>query len=112
MKIKSPIEQVMLGNGGLFRQQNMEKRKTMSVREWVELCNKDEYRAPAVHEVGLESRRMFPGATQTKNSKPRNYEPFLTQFISHLHREGLLGALLDLDENGRKRKKAGTGKKG
>ncbi|KAF6752727.1 specific transcriptional repressor [Ephemerocybe angulata] len=57
VKIKTPIEQHMLGNSGLYRQQNMEKRKVMSVREWVELCNKEEFRAPAVHEVGLESRR-------------------------------------------------------
>ena len=46
----------MLGNAGLFRQENMEKRKLMSVREWVELCNKDEFRAPGVFDVGLTSR--------------------------------------------------------
>ena len=56
VKIKSPIEQHMLGNAGLFRQENMEKRKLMSVREWVELCSKDEYRAPGVFDVGLTSR--------------------------------------------------------
>lgn len=46
----------MLGNAGLFRQENMEKRKVMSVREWVELCSKDEFRAPGVFDVGLASR--------------------------------------------------------
>jgi hypothetical protein len=46
----------MLGNAGLFRQENMEKRKVMSVREWVELCSKDEFRAPGVFDVGLTSR--------------------------------------------------------
>lgn len=46
----------MLGNAGLFRQENMEKRKFMSVREWVELCSKDEFRAPGVFDVGLTSR--------------------------------------------------------
>ena len=56
VKIKSPIEQHMLGNAGLFRQENMEKRKLMSVREWVELCGKDEFRAPGVFDVGLTSR--------------------------------------------------------
>jgi jmjN domain len=56
VKIKSPIEQHMLGNAGLFRQENMEKRKLMSVREWVELCSKDEFRAPGVFDVGLGSR--------------------------------------------------------
>ncbi|KDQ52573.1 hypothetical protein JAAARDRAFT_40178 [Jaapia argillacea MUCL 33604] len=53
VKIKSPIEQHMLGRGGLFRAQNMEKRKLMSVREWYELCNNPEYRAPGVDDVGL-----------------------------------------------------------
>ncbi|KAF8966802.1 hypothetical protein BDZ97DRAFT_1756391 [Flammula alnicola] len=56
VKIKTPIEQHMLGRGGLFRQENMEKRKLMSIREWVELCSKDEFRAPGVQEVGLSSR--------------------------------------------------------
>lgn len=60
VKINSPIEQVMLGNGGLFRQENMVRRKWMSVREWVELCSKDEFRAPGVHEVGLSSRSLNP----------------------------------------------------
>ena len=46
----------MLGNAGLFRQENMEKRKLMSVREWVELCSKDEFKAPGVFDVGLTSR--------------------------------------------------------
>ncbi|KAF8152302.1 JmjC domain, hydroxylase-domain-containing protein [Crassisporium funariophilum] len=56
VKIKTPIEQNMLGSGGLFRQENMEKRKVMSVREWVELCKKDEFKAPGVQDVGLTSR--------------------------------------------------------
>ena len=38
----------------------MEKRKLMSVREWVELCIKDEFRAPGVHDVGLTSRSTNP----------------------------------------------------
>ncbi|KAF9472723.1 hypothetical protein BDN70DRAFT_818235 [Pholiota conissans] len=58
VKIKTPIEQHMLGSAGLFRQENMEKRKLMSVREWVELCTKDEFRAPGVQDVGLSSRNM------------------------------------------------------
>ncbi|TEB18767.1 cysteine proteinase [Coprinellus micaceus] len=41
-----------------------------------------------------------------------DYEPFLSRFISHLHSEGLLRPLLDLDENGKKQKATGTGKKG
>ena len=57
----------MLGNAGLFRQENMEKRKFMSVREWVELCSKDEFRAPGVFDVGLASR----GANIAVRSRPQ-----------------------------------------
>lgn len=63
VKIRTPIEQHMLGSGGLFRQENMEKRKVMSVREWAELCSKDEFRAPGVDDIGLHAR--------SANIKPR-----------------------------------------
>ncbi|KIM44364.1 hypothetical protein M413DRAFT_379857 [Hebeloma cylindrosporum] len=56
VKIKCPIQQHMRGSGGLFRQENMEKRKLMSVREWAELCNKAEFRTPGIQDVGLGSR--------------------------------------------------------
>jgi len=59
----------MLGNGGLFRQENLEKRKWMSVREWVELCSKDEFRAPGVDEVGLGSRSTRPVPTRSRPPK-------------------------------------------
>lgn len=55
MKVKSPIEQHMFGHAGLYRQQNIEKRKVMSVREWAELCAKEEWRAPGVDEVALKA---------------------------------------------------------
>ena len=63
VKIRTPIEQHMLGSGGLFRQENMEKRKVMSVREWAELCSKEDFRAPGVDDVGLHAR--------SANVKPR-----------------------------------------
>ncbi|KAF9530073.1 JmjC domain, hydroxylase-domain-containing protein [Crepidotus variabilis] len=66
VKIKSPIEQHMFGDRGLFRQQNMEKRKWMSVREWAELCAKEDFQAPSINDVGLASRH---GPVP---SKPRN----------------------------------------
>jgi hypothetical protein len=56
VKIKSPIEQHMLGRGGLFRQENIEKRRILSVREWAELCSKDDFKAPGVEDVGLHAR--------------------------------------------------------
>lgn len=56
VKLKNPIEQQMMGRAGLFRQQNIEKRKVMSVREWAELCGREELRAPGVDDIGLHAR--------------------------------------------------------
>ncbi|KAE9408688.1 JmjC-domain-containing protein [Gymnopus androsaceus JB14] len=70
VQIKSPIEQVMLGQTGLFRVQNMERRKTMSVREWAEFCTQPEYRAPSIEEVGLHARTNVKVMTRrTRKSK-------------------------------------------
>ena len=61
VKLKNPIEQHMLGHGGLFRQQNVEKRRVFSVREWAELCRKEDRRAPSVDDIGLHyARRAAP----------------------------------------------------
>ncbi|KAF7790136.1 hypothetical protein EIP86_001088 [Pleurotus ostreatoroseus] len=56
VKLKDPIEQQMMGRGGLFRQQNIERRRVMSVREWAELCAQDDLRAPGVDDIGLHAR--------------------------------------------------------
>ena len=51
----------MIGRGGLFRQQNVEKRRVFSVREWAELCSKEDRRAPSVDDIGLHyARRAAP----------------------------------------------------
>ncbi|TFK51410.1 JmjC-domain-containing protein [Heliocybe sulcata] len=71
VKLKNPIEQIMLGRGGLFRQQNMEKRRVMSVREWLEMCSKEDYRAPGVDEVGLYHGQSASGKTRTRRGRGR-----------------------------------------
>lgn len=80
VKIKSPIEQNMLGRAGLFRQENIEKRRILSIREWAELCNKDEFRAPGVDDVGLHRNanvkpkmrrsRRKAGVVKTESAEP------------------------------------------
>ncbi|KAJ4483754.1 jumonji superfamily protein [Lentinula aciculospora] len=70
VQIKTPIEQLMLGQTGLFRQQNMEKRRTMSVREWAEFCSQPEYRAPSVDEIGTHARTTVKAKTR-KTRKSR-----------------------------------------
>ncbi|KAJ7112889.1 JmjC domain, hydroxylase-domain-containing protein [Mycena epipterygia] len=71
VKIKSPIEQFMRGRAGLFRQENMEKRKLMSVREWAELCAKDEFRAPGVDQVGVHNNPSAQAPLRSRKKKPR-----------------------------------------
>ena len=51
VRVKNPIEQDIVGTAGLFRVRNIEKRRLMSVREWHELCTKDELRTPGVHDA-------------------------------------------------------------
>ena len=75
VKLKNPIEQQMMGRAGLFRQQNIERRKFMSVREWSELCAKEEMRAPSVAETDLHARATNgaarPSATTTTRRSGR-----------------------------------------
>ncbi|KAJ6589191.1 JmjC domain, hydroxylase-domain-containing protein [Mycena capillaripes] len=71
VKIKSPIEQFMRGRAGLFRQENMEKRKLMSVREWAELCAKDEFRAPGKDQVGKHNNPSALPALRSRKKKPK-----------------------------------------
>lgn len=70
VKIRSPIEQLMVGRGGLFRQQNVEKRRVMSIREWAELCNKEEFRAPGIHEIGLHARSTGGASRPARKARP------------------------------------------
>ncbi|KAJ7186669.1 hypothetical protein C8R46DRAFT_277518 [Mycena filopes] len=69
VKIKSPIEQFMRGRAGLFRQENVEKRKLMSVREWAELCAKPEFRAPGKSQVGLHNNPSAQPALRSRRKK-------------------------------------------
>ena len=60
----------MLGRGGLFRQENVEKRRRMSVREWAELCDKEEFRAPGIDDVGLHARSARVGLRPPRRARP------------------------------------------
>ncbi|KAI0696985.1 hypothetical protein C8T65DRAFT_662929 [Cerioporus squamosus] len=75
VKLKNPIEQHMLGQGGLFQQQNIEKRRLLSVREWFELCGKEEYRAPGVEEVGLHARANNGTAKTRRRTRRTTADP-------------------------------------
>ncbi|KAI0084382.1 hypothetical protein BDY19DRAFT_997737 [Irpex rosettiformis] len=72
VKLKNPIEQQMMGRAGLFRQQNIERRKFMSVREWSEFCAKEEMRAPSVAEIDLHARATNGAARPSTTSARRS----------------------------------------
>lgn len=87
VKLKNPIEQQMMGRAGLFRQQNIEKRKIMSVREWAELCAREELRAPGVDDIGLHARATN-GTAKAKSRRggrktrdPETAEPEMTPSV-------------------------------
>ena len=61
----------MLGSKGLFRQENVEKRRIMSVREWAELCMKDEFRAPGVNDVGPHARSHAPPSRSARKGRKK-----------------------------------------
>ncbi|KZT56522.1 JmjC-domain-containing protein [Calocera cornea HHB12733] len=47
VRLRNPIAQEMIGGSGLFRQSNIEKRRTYSVQEWAKMCDKEESRTPS-----------------------------------------------------------------
>lgn len=47
----------MMGRGGLFQQNNVEKRRTYSVREWSELCQSDDLKPPTRQELDAATGR-------------------------------------------------------
>jgi len=61
----------MVGHAGLFRQQNVEKRKTMSMRDWAELCTRDEFRAPSAKGTGLYHLRGEGRAKAPRKTRPK-----------------------------------------
>ncbi|KAH7908694.1 JmjC domain, hydroxylase-domain-containing protein [Hygrophoropsis aurantiaca] len=99
VKIRTPIEQHMLGRGGLFRQENMEKRRVMSVREWSELCDKDEFRAPGVEDIGLHARGAKAKATKRSRKRGESVKADTEEPEEHV-KEGVNVPTVGSDEAG------------
>ncbi|KAG8808761.1 hypothetical protein FRC17_003793, partial [Serendipita sp. 399] len=58
IKIRHPIEQNMVGISGIFRQQNIEKRRVYSLREWFEVGMSEDFRSPGKEEVYRDRSKM------------------------------------------------------
>lgn len=69
IRIRHPIEQNMVGISGLFRQQNIEKRRVYSLREWVELGMSDDFRTPGKEEVQRDLKRGVAGTGRRPRTK-------------------------------------------
>lgn len=108
VKIRNPIEQHMLGQAGLFRQENVEKRRHMSVREWAELCSREDLRAPGVDDTGLHARATASGSrtkirrTRRKTRGAETAEPEMTPEVKvkdeHDDEDALIDNLSHLKE--------------
>ncbi|KZO99524.1 JmjC-domain-containing protein [Calocera viscosa TUFC12733] len=73
IRLRNPIAQEMIGSAGLFRQSNIERRKTYSVREWVEMCDKEESRTPSPSAT-LKKERSEKKESQKKRKRRRVQE--------------------------------------
>ncbi|CED84781.1 DNA damage-responsive repressor GIS1/RPH1, jumonji superfamily [Phaffia rhodozyma] len=56
VKIKSPIQQHMKGRAGLFRVQNVERKKPLSVKEWYQKCALPNFATPLLKETDRSER--------------------------------------------------------
>lgn len=68
----------MLGQSGLFRQNNVEKRRVMGLKEWAELCGKEELRTPPIVDGQVKTRglqRAPRKQRKTKKGKDREVDP-------------------------------------
>ena len=70
VKIRSPIQQNMLGQAGLFRATNVEKNKNrpLSVKEWFEKCNNGKFKGPGPKDVDMTLDRDS-AAVRTKRAE-------------------------------------------
>lgn len=68
VKIKSPIQQNMLGQAGLFRQTNVEKMKNrpLSIKEWFDKCNNPKFAGPGPKDVDVTLDRDSAAAKQKR----------------------------------------------
>ena len=69
IRIRHPIEQNMVGISGLFRQQNVEKRRVYSLREWFELGMSEDFRTPGADAVRRDLKKGVAGTGRKSRVK-------------------------------------------
>jgi hypothetical protein len=99
IRIRHPIEQNMVGISGLFRQQNIEKRRVYSLREWFELGMSEDFRTPGADEVRRDLRKGVAGTgrkSRVKKEVAKVRKRYFLIDITTLHCFRLLRSLQDL----------------
>ncbi|KAH7101174.1 JmjC domain, hydroxylase-domain-containing protein, partial [Auriculariales sp. MPI-PUGE-AT-0066] len=87
VRVSKPIEQDVLGSAGLYRVQNIEKNRQMSVREWHELCQRHEHRAPSLQDADRPTRVVVAAAKtprRSRNSKAKEVTPAASESAMEL----------------------------
>ena len=75
IRLKSPIEQQFDGSGGVFRQNNIVKRRVFNLPQWRELCESTDHQPPArrgeVRTAGhtVNKRKAKPKKSSRKKAK-------------------------------------------
>lgn len=64
----------MLGQSGLFRQSNVEKRRILSLKDWAELCAKDDLRAYPIDNGTVKTRGLPRAPRKPRTSKKTKIE--------------------------------------
>ncbi|KAG8892637.1 hypothetical protein FRB99_002560, partial [Tulasnella sp. 403] len=82
LKLRHPIEQHMMGQGGLFRQNNVEKRRVLSLKDWAQLCAKDELKPYPIKDGQVQTRGL---SRSTVTRKQRNSKKVKKEDGCELH---------------------------
>lgn len=69
LRLRNPIEQHMMGQSGLFRQNNVEKRRNMTLKDWADLCTKDELKALPIKDGNVVTRGQRAARKPRTNKK-------------------------------------------
>ena len=100
VRVKNPIEQDVLGSAGLYKVQNIEKNRLMSVREWHELCAREELRAPGLHETDRRTRPAPPKTPKrSRKGKEKQETPAIGEVVGEADATMEADDPMDVDED-------------
>lgn len=75
VRLRNPIEQRMDGGSGLFRQQNIERRKLLTVQDWAMMCAKESMKTPSPNQTARSARSGTRDARKSGTGTPEAAPP-------------------------------------